>query len=106
MEQLVSSAFLPDILQTNENVVLKFWAEWCGPCKMFSPVMDEVAKQMPGIKFLAVNVDKNSDVAQKYGIRGIPALVHLKNSKVKGTIVGSHPEQHVIKELKLFLDKK
>lgn len=99
MEQLRDTQHLEDITQSQEKVVLKFWAEWCGPCRALSPVMDSVESECPKTKFIAVNVDVNPDVAQKYGVRGIPTVTFLDKGEVVNTVVGNHPKEAFIEKL-------
>lgn len=99
MEQLRDSQHLEETIQNHEKVVLKFWAEWCGPCKALSPVMDSVEVECPKTKFIAVNVDDNPDVAQKYGVRGIPTVAFLDKGEVVNTLVGNHPKDTFIEKL-------
>ena len=74
-------------------VLVDFWAEWCGPCKQLSPVLDELAKDFEGkVTVAKVNIDQNPESPQKYGVRGIPTLILFKDGKPVGTKVGSMPK--------------
>ena len=74
------NAFDQDVLKSDEPVLVDYWAEWCGPCKMIAPILDEVSKDYGGrLQVVKVNVDENQSVAAKYGIRGIPTLMLFKN---------------------------
>jgi thioredoxin 1 len=77
------------VLQSEKPVLVDFWAEWCEPCKMISPILDEISNEKTNITVVKVNVDKNPDIAKKYGIRGIPTLAIFINGKVEGTKVGA-----------------
>jgi len=82
--------FEADVLKSDTPVLVDFWAEWCGPCKMIAPTLDEVAKQYAGrLKVAKVNVDENSATPPKYGIRGIPTLILFKNGSAEATKVGA-----------------
>lgn len=68
--------------------IVDFWAEWCGPCRMMSPILDEAAKKMKGVKFGKVNVDSEQDLAQTYEVMSIPTLIFFKNGEIVNRVVG------------------
>jgi thioredoxin 1 len=81
-------------------VLVDFWAEWCGPCKQLSPILDELAKEMAGALTVAkVNIDENPESPQKYGVRGIPTLILFKGGKPVATKVGSLPKSQLVEWL-------
>ena len=91
-ETLVVSdtSFDTDVLQSEQPVLVDFWAQWCGPCKMIAPLLDEVAAEYGDkIKIVKVNVDDNPETPAKYGVRGIPTLMVFKNGKLEATKVGA-----------------
>ena len=82
--------FDADVLQNGKAVLLDFWAEWCGPCKMITPVLEEIASDYSGkIKVVKLNIDDNPDTPPKFGIRGIPTLMLFKGGEVEATKVGA-----------------
>ncbi len=84
------AAFEQEVLQSTTPVLVDYWAEWCGPCKMIAPILDEVAKEYQGrIKVAKLNIDENPMTPPKYGIRGIPTLMIFKNGNVEATKVGA-----------------
>lgn len=92
-EQIVhvtDDSFETEVLQSGEPVLVDYWAEWCGPCKMIAPVLDEIAGEYAGrLKIAKLNIDENSNTPPKYGIRGIPTLMLFKGGEVEATKVGA-----------------
>ena len=83
-------SFESDVLQSEKPVLLDFWAEWCGPCKMIAPVLDGIAEEYDGkITVAKLNIDENPDTPPKYGVRGIPTLMLIKNGNIEATKVGA-----------------
>ena len=88
--------FNTEVLKSNLPVLVDFWAEWCGPCKMIAPIVEEIAGDYAGkVKVGKVNVDFNNQVAMQYGIRGIPALLVFKGGAVANQIVGAVPKNNI-----------
>jgi thioredoxin 1 len=88
------TTFETEVLKANGPVVVDFWAEWCGPCKMIAPALDEIAKSLGDkVKILKLNVDENPQTAAKYGIMSIPTLMIFKNGELASRQVGAAPRQ-------------
>ncbi|QLE84053.1 MULTISPECIES: thioredoxin TrxA [Shewanella] len=98
---LSDDSFDTDVIKSDIPVVVDFWAEWCGPCKMIAPILDDVAEEYEGkVKIGKLNVDHNNASAAKYGVRGIPTLLIFKNGELAGTKVGALSKT----QLKEFID--
>lgn len=101
IKHVSDASFEADVLQSDLPVLVDYWAEWCGPCKMVAPLLEEAATQFQGRLTIAkLNVDENPQMAAKYGIRGIPTLMLFKNGKVDTTKVGALSRT----QLQAFLD--
>jgi len=87
---VTDSSFENDVLKASQPVLVDYWAEWCGPCKMIAPILDEVAREYAGrVTVAKVNIDQNADTPTRYGIRGIPTLMLFKDGNVAATKVGA-----------------
>ncbi len=96
-QQVSDSAFEAEVLKADQPVVVDFWAEWCGPCKMIAPALEEIAREMDGrVKVVKLNIDENPSVPSRYGIRGIPTLMIFKDGEVAGTQVGANPKGKIV----------
>ena len=98
--KLTNNNFKEEVINTKGKVLVDFWADWCGPCKMMSPIIDEIAKENPDIKACKVNVDEQQELAMQFNIMSIPTIVAIKNTKVIGTTVGVTQKEKVLSLIK------
>ncbi len=90
---VTDTTFEAEVLKSAEPVLVDFWAEWCGPCKMLSPIVDELANDLNGrVKVVKINIDENPHTPTKYGVRGIPTLMLFKGGQLVATKVGAMPK--------------
>lgn len=92
-QKTTDATFESDVLKSATPVVVDFWAEWCGPCRMIGPSLEEISKEMDGkVKIVKLNVDENPATAAKFGIRSIPTLMLFKNGELAGQKIGAAPK--------------
>ncbi len=99
--KITKENFDSEVIQSDKPVLLDFWAAWCGPCKMVSPIIDEIAAEVTDIKVGKVNVDEEPDLAKDFKVMSIPSLIVIENGKVKNTSVGAQPKQKILDLLNL-----
>jgi thioredoxin 1 len=100
---VTDSDFEAQVLKAQEPVLVDFWAEWCGPCKMVAPFLDELATELAGrVTVAKVNIDENPQTPRKYGVRGIPTMILFKDGQVKATKMGAEPKS----KLKAWLESQ
>ena len=96
MITLTSDNFEENVLKSDKPVLIDFWASWCGPCQMQSPIIDEIDKEAEGITVAKVNVDEEPELASKYGIMSIPTILVFKDGICASTNVGLHSKQQLL----------
>jgi thioredoxin 1 len=103
IKHTTDATFESDVLKSSHPVLVDYWAEWCGPCKMIAPILDEVATSYEGkLQIAKMNVDENRDIPAKFGIRGIPTLMIFKNGELAATKVGAMSKS----QLTAFIDQQ
>ncbi len=101
IKHVTKSTYEAEVLKSSVPVVVDFWAAWCGPCRMVSPTIEEIAKETEGVKVGKINVDEESELAAKYSIMSIPTIMVLKDGKVSATAVGVRPKKDYLKMLQV-----
>ena len=97
--KITEKNFEEEVLNTEKTVLIDFYADWCGPCKMQSPIIDKLAEERTDIKVGKINVDEEQELASKYGIMSIPTLIIIKNGEVKNQFVGLTPKSKLEESL-------
>lgn len=88
--------FSQEVMESGKPVLLDFWAPWCGPCRMVSPIIEEIAGEVSNAKVGKVNIDEQTELAKEFGVRSIPTLVLVKNGRVAKTAVGARPKNAIL----------
>jgi len=102
--KIVSDAsFADDVLMSDKPVIVDFWAEWCGPCKMIAPILEEIAAENDGLVVAKLNVDENPQTAASYGITSIPTMNVYSGGQVVKTIIGAKPKAALLADLAEYL---
>ncbi|MDT7861567.1 MAG: thioredoxin [Saccharolobus sp.] len=93
-----------DFIRKNKVAVIDFWAEWCAPCLILAPIIEELAKDYPQVGFGKINSDENPDIAARYGVMSLPTLIFFKNGEPVDEILGAVPREEIEYRLKMLLD--
>ncbi|MGX6960054.1 MAG: thioredoxin [Rickettsia endosymbiont of Pentastiridius leporinus] len=94
---VTDSNFKKEVLESDSPVVVDFWAEWCGPCRMLTPIIEELSKELEGkVKILKMNIDENPETPSKYGIRSIPTMILFKSGEQKSIKTGVLPKESLL----------
>ena len=102
-KQVTDESFTDDVLMSEKPVIVDFWAEWCGPCKMVAPILAEIAAENDGIVIAKLNVDENPQTAASYGITSIPTMNVYQGGQVVKTIIGAKPKAALLADLADYL---
>ena len=100
---VTDASFADDVLMSDKPVVVDFWAEWCGPCKMVAPILEQIAAENDGVVIAKLNVDENPQTAASYGITSIPTMNVYKGGQVVKTIIGAKPKAALLADLAPYL---
>ena len=104
MKAVTDADFASEVLDSDKPVLVDFWAEWCGPCRMIGPSLEDIAKEMDGkLKVVKVNIDENPQVPAKYGVMQIPTMNVYKNGEVVKQIMGAKPKAALLRDLAEFI---
>ncbi len=102
-KQVTDASFADDVLMSDKPVIVDFWAEWCGPCKMVAPILEEIAKDHDSIVVAKLNVDENPQTAASYGITSIPTMNVYQGGQIVKTIIGAKPKAALLADLAPYL---
>ena len=104
IKHISDASFEQDVVKSDKPVLLDFWAEWCGPCKMIAPVLEEIAAEQAGkLQVAKLNIDENLDVTRRYDVMSIPTLILFKDGEAKVRLIGAKPKGQLVQELSGYL---
>ncbi len=96
---ITKNNFQKEVMESDKPVLLDFWASWCGPCRMVSPIIDKIADETPGVKVGKVNIDEQRELAEQFEVMSIPTLVVMKNGKIVNKAMGAKPKAQIVSML-------
>lgn len=102
-KKVTDATFADDVLLSDKPVIVDFWAEWCGPCKMIAPILEEIASQNDNVVIAKLNVDENPQTSASYGITSIPTMSVYKGGQIVKTIIGAKPKAALLADLAPYL---
>jgi len=100
---LTDATFDEEIKSADGPVLVDFWAEWCGPCKMISPILEEIASEREGLRVVKLNIDENLEVSRRFEVMSIPTLILFKDGEPQARIIGAKGKQQLLQELHPFI---
>ena len=100
-ETITESTFEQEVLQSEQPVLVDFWAEWCGPCHAVAPILDQIAEEREGLRLVKVNIDEEPDLARRFGIMSIPTMILFEGGEPKSAAVGAQPKSALERQLGL-----
>jgi thioredoxin 1 len=102
-KKVTDASFADDVLMSDKPVIVDFWAEWCGPCKMIAPILEQIATENDGVVIAKLNVDENPQTAASYGITSIPTMNVYQGGQIVKTIIGAKPKAALLADLAPYL---
>ena len=96
---ITKTNFESEVLKSEKPVMVDFWAEWCGPCKMLSPVVEQIESEVSDIKVCKINIDDEGELALRYNVMSIPTLMFFKNGEIAGQLIGVHSKTDILAEI-------
>ena len=102
-KKVTDASFADDVLMSDKPVIVDFWAEWCGPCKMIAPILEEIASTNENVVIAKLNVDENPDIAMRFNVMSIPTLLIFHQGEVRKRLVGAKGKGQLLQELNEFL---
>ena len=103
LTNVTDSNFQAEVIESEQPVLVDFWAPWCGPCRVVAPVLEEIAEQRDDLRIVKLNVDENQQTAAQFGVLSIPTMILFKNGSAAKTIIGAYPKKKLEAELEPIL---